>query len=138
LPDGTVEPLSTLNVRASEYTVGNNGPNAMPGALPSTSGYTYAIELSVDEALAVGASRVDFDRPLPLYVDNFLGFPVGEVVPVGWYDRDQAAWIPSDNGRIIEIASISGGRANLMVSTDGLIASAAQLAELGITDAERR
>ncbi|WP_459874254.1 hypothetical protein, partial [Endothiovibrio diazotrophicus] len=68
-----------------------------------TSGYTYAVELSLDEALAAGATRVDFNHPLPFYVDNFLGFPVGERVPAGWYDAEKNAWIPSDDGRIIGI-----------------------------------
>ncbi len=33
-PDGSRQPVSTLNVRATEYTVGENGPAAMPGPLP--------------------------------------------------------------------------------------------------------
>lgn len=40
---GTV--LSNLNIRATEYTVGANGPKTMPGPLPPSSGYTYAVEL---------------------------------------------------------------------------------------------
>lgn len=85
--DGTRQTLTTLTVRATEYTVGERGPDAMPGALPPASGYTYAVELSADEALAAGAERVEFSQPLPFYVDNFPDFPVGEPVPVGWYDR---------------------------------------------------
>jgi hypothetical protein len=54
LPDGTTRPVSTLSIRATEYTVGAGGPLAMPGALPGTSGYTYAVELSADEAIAAG------------------------------------------------------------------------------------
>ena len=83
LPDGSTQSLTALTVRATEYTVGDNGLDAMPGELPPTSGYTYAVELRVDEALAAGATRVDFDQTLALYVDNFLGFPTGETVPVG-------------------------------------------------------
>lgn len=66
----------------------------MPAKLPPTSGYTYAVDLSVDEALGAGATRVDFSMPLPFYVDNFLDFPVGGIVPAGWYDRSKDAWIP--------------------------------------------
>jgi len=133
LPDGSIQPLTTLNVRATEYTVGENGPQAMPGELPPTSGYTYAVELSVDEAIAVNAKRGDFNQPVPFYVDNFLDFPVGEIVPVGWYDYDKSAWIPSDNGRIIKILSITNGMADLDVVGSETVADAAQLAELGIT-----
>ena len=136
LGDGSTQALSTLTVRATEYTAGENGPEAMPGELPPTSGYTYAVELSVDEALTAGATRVDFDQPLPFYVDNFLNFPTGEIVPVGWYDYERAAWIPSDNGRIIEILSIQNNQAQLDVDGSGVVADAQALADLGITSDE--
>ncbi len=137
LPDGSIQPITMLNVRASEYTVGPNGPQAMPGELPPTSGYTYAVELSVDEAMAAGAKRVDFSQPLVFYVENFLGFPVGGIVPTGYYDRDRAAWIPSDNGLIIQIISVSNGIAELDVNGSGLPADSQTLANLGITTGER-
>jgi len=138
LSDGTTQPLTTLHVRATEYTVGENGPQAMPGELPALSGYTYAVELSIDEAITANATRVDFSQAIPFYVTNFLNFPVGEVVPVGWYDREKAAWIPSDNGRVIKILSIdASGFAVLDVEGSGQPAGKILLDELGITDAER-
>ena len=82
MPDGTIQTLSTLNVRATEYTVADNGPETMPGDLPPTSAYTYAVELSVDEAIAVGANTVNFDRPIPFYVDNFLVMCVYFIITV--------------------------------------------------------
>ena len=138
LPDGSTQPLSTLNVRATEYTVGDNGPKAMPGELPPASGYTYAVELSVDEAMAAGAKEVRFNQPVPFYVENFLGFPVGGAVPTGWYDRDKAAWIPSDNGRVIKVLAINNGLAELDVDGSGNAADQTALAELAIDDAERQ
>ncbi len=133
--DGTTEPLSRMTVRATEYTVGADGPNAMPGELPPTTGYTYAAELSVDE---VGFDEeVRFNQPVAFYVDNFLAFPVGGIVPVGYYDRKTAAWIASDNGRVISILSIEGGMAALDVNGQGLAATEAELAALGISEAER-
>ncbi|MDZ7828346.1 MAG: Ig-like domain-containing protein [Halofilum sp. (in: g-proteobacteria)] len=93
LPDGTKKQLSQLDVRATEYTVGDTGPAAMPGELPPASAYTYAVELSVDQALEQGVKvegkDVIFNQPVPFYVDNFLDFPVGEAVPVGYYNNDQ-------------------------------------------------
>lgn len=136
LPDGSTQPLTALSVRATEYTVGDNGPEAMPAKLPATSGYTYAVEFSVDEALAADATRVDFSQPLPLYAENFLSFPTGGIVPAGWYDREKAAWIPSENGRVIAILSIDQGRAVLDVDGSGQAADTAALTALGITDAE--
>jgi RHS repeat-associated protein len=138
LPDGSTQALTTLNVRATEYTVGPNGPQAMPASLPPTSGYTYAVELSVDEAIAAGAKTVTFSQSVPVYVDNFLNFPVGGIVPAGYYDRDKAAWIPAPNGRVIKVLSITGGLAELDTNGDGLADDATQLAALNISDAERQ
>ncbi len=135
LPDGSTRSLSSGTLRATEYTVGDNGPQAMPGELPPQSGYTYAVEYSLDEAIAAGAKSVTFNQPLYHYQENFLNFPVGMAVPVGYYDREQAAWIPSDNGRVVKIISITGGLADL--DTDG-DAVADNDPELGISEAERQ
>lgn len=129
------QPLSTLQVRATEYTVGTNGPQTMPAELPPTSAYTYAVELSVDEAIAAGAKTVQFSQPIPFYVDNFLNFPVGIQVPLAYYDRDKAAWMPTDDGRIIKILSITNGAAQLDSTGDG---NADNGAALGITVAEQQ
>lgn len=137
LPDGRTQPLASLTVRATEYTVGDNGPQAMPGDLPATSGYTYAVELSVDEALVAGAKRVQFNQPVIQYVDNFLSFPIGMAVPVGYYDRDKAAWVPSDNGQVIKILSITNNLADIDINGSGTAADATALAILGITLEER-
>lgn len=136
LANGTQQALNTLNVRATEYTVGSHGPKAMPASLPPTSGYTYAVELSVDEALAAGAKTITFNQPVNVYVENFLNFPVGGRVPVGYYDRDKTAWMPSENGRVIEILTVNADIATLDTNGDGNPDSPAQLAALGITDAE--
>ena len=137
LPDDTSQSLTNINVRATEYTVGDNGPNAMPGPLPSTSGYTYAVELSVDEALAAGATTVEFNQPVNVYVDNFLDFPVGEIVPIGYYDKVKAAWIASKNGKIIKIISHTDGKADISLDDTGTLASQTELDTIGITDEER-
>ena len=113
LPGGGTQPLTGLNIRATEYTVGPNGPQAMPAPLPPNVGYTYCVELTADEAEQAGAATVQFNQPLPYYLENFLGFPVGTIVPSGYYDRQKAAWIPSPNGRVIKIVSVTGGLADL-------------------------
>ncbi|MFY0575513.1 hypothetical protein ACN28S_15120 [Cystobacter fuscus] len=76
LPNGDEVPLFSATVRATEYTVGEAGPDSMPAHLPSTSGYTYAVELSLDEAMALDSQEVRFTQPVVSYVDNFLSFPV--------------------------------------------------------------
>lgn len=138
LPDGTEQPMAELNIRATEYTVGERGPEAMPGELPSLVGYTYAVELSADEAVSAGATEVRFDQPLYLYVDNFLNFPVGGTVPIGYYDRMAGAWIPSDNGRIIEVLSVNNGIASVDFDGDGAADSDSAMAAIGLTKEERR
>jgi RHS repeat-associated protein len=138
MPDGSMLPISSLGVRATEYTVGEMGEMAMPGDLPPTSGYTYAVELSVDEAMAMGATSVEFDRPLPFYVENFLGFPAGSPVPAGYYDRNLASWITAPSGLVIDIISETSGLADLDVDGDGQLDHGTALTALGITDAERQ
>ncbi|HEX6862350.1 MAG TPA: hypothetical protein VF414_06020, partial [Thermoanaerobaculia bacterium] len=141
LPDGSIRPLESAHVRATEYTAGPGGPAAMPAPLPPNSAYTYAVELSLDEALAAGAEDVRFSQPVYHYVENFLGFPVGSPVPAGWFDRGKGAWVPSENGRIVGIAGIGGGAGDLAevdLDGDGAADGAEALAALGVTEAERR
>jgi RHS repeat-associated protein len=137
MPDGTMVPVSSLNVRATEYTVGPNGPAAMPGPLPPTSAYTYAVELSSDEAIAVGASDVRFNQPVPVFVENFLDFPAGTAVPAGYYDRSLGQWIAAPDGLVIDIVGVSGDLANIDIDGSGNAADTSALSELGIDAAER-
>jgi RHS repeat-associated protein len=138
MPDGSTQPLNSFTLRATEYSVGPNGPQAMPAPLPPNVGYTYCVELTADEAEQAGASRVQFSQPLYYYLENFLGFPVGSIVPSGYYDRQKAAWVPSPNGLVIKIVSVSAeGLADLdLNNTPG--ADPTLYLSLGITDAERR
>ena len=136
LAGGGTQPLNTMHLRATEFTTGPNGPNAMPGTLPPTSGYTYAVGFTVDEAEQAAATSVQFSQPVYGYVENFLGFPVGTVVPSGYYDRTQAAWIPLDNGKIIGVVSITNGSANIDVNGDGVADGPAALAALGLSNSE--
>jgi hypothetical protein len=103
LPGGTKRELTEFHLRSTEYTVGTAGPSAMPGDLPNTSGYTYAAEFSLDEARAVGATRVSFDPPVVSYVDNFLRFPAGTTVPAGYYDAERAVWVPGESGVVLTL-----------------------------------
>jgi len=94
LPAGSTQTLSQATVRAQEYTTGNAGATSMPGELPPSSGYTYALY----EAEQVSAKEVRLEPPLVTYVDNFLGFPAGTSVPSGSYNTAQARWDNVDGG----------------------------------------
>ncbi len=86
--------LTTITTRATEYTT----PESMPAKLPPTSAFTYCVELGVD-----GVKNVQFEKPVVFWVDNFLGFDVGEIVPVGFYNKDRGVWEPSDNGVVVRL-----------------------------------
>lgn len=141
MPDGSEEMLDQLDVRATEYTVGTDGPAAMPAPLPPASGYTYAVELSVDQVLERGflsnGRDIQFNQPVPFYVDNFLEFPAGEPVPTGFLDQTVGNWIPYENGRVIDVLAVEDGHAVLDVTGSGVESSAAEVEELGISVAER-
>lgn len=136
LSNDSLQPISSLNVRATEYTVGSAGAAAMPGELPSATAYTYAVELSVDEAIAANAKSVHFSQPVSFYIENFLELPVGAAVPVGTYDRELGAWKPDVDGRVISIVDTTGGAASVAVTSSGVAASAAVLDSLGFTTNE--
>jgi RHS repeat-associated protein len=145
LPDGSVDPQVLTHIRATEFTVGASGPSAMPADLPPSSAYTYAVELTTDEALARGAIEVRFSQPLTMYVENFLGFPVGTAVPTGYYDRQKGEWVASKNGRVVQILGFEGASetddpirmAVLDIDGNGQAASAEALQMLGVTLDER-
>ncbi len=131
-------PITNLTVRATEYTVGATGPAAMPGNLPANVGYTYAVEFTADEELALGVNAdIQFSSPIVSYTDNFLHFTAGVHIPVGSYDRTTGAWVALPDGLAINIVSITGGLANIDVTGDGVADPPATLAALGITPAEQ-
>jgi len=136
LPNGTQQELTEFHLRSTEYTAGAAGPAAMPGDLPNTSGYTYAAEFSLDEARSAGAIRVSFNPPVISYVDNFLQFPAGTIVPAGYYDPDRATWVPGDNGIVLKIIAVNAGAASIDVSGDGVAEDQATLTSLGIDATE--
>ncbi|MGQ0801048.1 MAG: hypothetical protein ACT4NL_13175, partial [Pseudomarimonas sp.] len=135
--DGSSRVMTELNVRATEYTVGERGSDRMPAPLPPTSAYTYAVDFSADEARAANARSVEFNQPLAFYLDNFLNAPVGTAIPVGYLDARLASWLPSDNGRVIQILAVTNGVAVLDIDGSGQPASVEELAALGIDLGER-
>lgn len=122
-------------VRASEYTVGAAGQELMPAPLPPTSAYTYAVELTAVEGVD-DLDNAEFSEPTIYYVENFLTFPVGGAVPSGYYDKEAACWVPSEDGRVIQIIKEKNGIAEIDTEGKGKAASKEQLKSLGITDDE--
>jgi RHS repeat-associated protein len=137
-PNTTWTPSGTANVALAEFTAGTNGEQRMPATLPPNSAFTFALELHATDA---GGAEIHptFTPPtgqsVVVYVDNFLGLPVGLVglgggpntVPTGYYDYDKGAWVQhSDgagpaNGMVVKIVAISGGAVQLDTDGDGAI-----------------
>ncbi|MCB1100669.1 MAG: hypothetical protein KDN22_34220 [Verrucomicrobiae bacterium] len=138
LPDGSVVPLNAGNVRVTEFTVGEGGPDAMPAELPGNSAYTYCSDFSFDEAEALGATQVTFSHPVISYLENFLNFPVGSAVPHGSYDKQEGVWRADESGRIVKIVGVGGGTVELDVDGDGIADGEASLTALGVTAQERQ
>lgn len=137
VPGESPEVLPSIDVRATEYTVGESGPEAMPGPLPRSTGYTYAVDFSVDEAEAAGATKVTFDPPAISYVDNFLNAQVGQIVPAGAWDDEKKTWVPSADGLIIKIVGEDSGLALITLDNDNTPESELELEGVGIDESER-
>ena len=137
MPDGTTEPMTTLNVHLTEYTVGATGPAAMPAELPPQTAYTYAMEYTAEEAVAAGAETVELDPPLVSYMENYYGFATGTGIPLGSYDRNRGTWIAHDNGVVVEIVGETGGLAELDIDGDGVAEDQSVLDGWDISDHER-
>ncbi|WP_144304698.1 hypothetical protein, partial [Oceanidesulfovibrio indonesiensis] len=55
-----------------------------------------------------GTEHVRFDKPVVGWLNNFLDFPVGTIVPSGYYDREKAVWVPSENGLVVQLLDTDG------------------------------
>lgn len=110
--DGSTQELENINVRATEFKT----PESMPSDLPKETAYTYCSDLKVD---GVGDdANVTFNAPVIMYVDNFLDFKVGEIVPIGYYDRNAGVWKGSDNGVVVRLLDTNNdGKVDALDST---------------------
>jgi RHS repeat-associated protein len=129
----------SLTLRVTELSVGPTGSHALPGRLPGSSAFLYAVSVAADEAFTGGAqpALVDLSQPVPLYLENFAGLPAGTALPLGAYDPRAGRFEPAANGVVIAVLSVDGGVAALDANGDGAADSAGALAALGISDAER-
>ncbi len=137
---GGTQEVSQLTLRFSEFTVGTNGPAAMPGDLPPTVAYTYALEVQAEEEQTRrDGAGVIFNTNVFLYLDNFLAYPEGMRIPLATYRDTVGAWVPEPDGRVLRLAGTNAaGLAMIILNTNGATASDLELAALSLTDAERR
>lgn len=141
LPDGTTSTAAELHVTASEFTVGSDGPAAMPAEIAFGTIYSYAVEFSAAEIESAGAEHVFFNPPATLYLDNFLEVPVGAAVPAGSYNRGDARWNGEPSGQVLEILTafhdgINPPLVEIDLDGDGVAELPAELQALGMTAEE--
>jgi RHS repeat-associated protein len=144
MPDGSSAALpGVVHVRATEYTVGAEGPNAMAATLPAQTGYTYMVEWSVNEAVDAGASSVVFSNDVMMYLDDFIGFPVDphNKVPAGYYDRDSGQWVAGSQGMVLQLVGIAPSSQVPMVNVASVDYTGDGVADppaaIGMSEAER-
>ena len=94
-----VTELDSIEVRTTEYPT----PESTPAALSPTSAFTFCAEFTAD-----GVKRIKFANPVTVFVNNFLGFDVGLIVPVGYYDTDLGYWIPKENAKVVRLLDTDG------------------------------
>ena len=95
--DGSTRNLDSFLLSATEFET----PASMPGELPSEVAFTFANELH-----AAGVHYNDtvvFDNNVVMFIDNFLGFDVGEIVPIGYFDHLDNQWAASSNGVVVQL-----------------------------------
>ncbi|OBP14337.1 hypothetical protein A5320_11160 [Rheinheimera sp. SA_1] len=95
--DGSRRPVQQFAFSATEFET----PASMPGELPVETAFTWASDLHV--AGTHYTDSVHYNADVVLYLDNFLQFPVGEIVPVGYFDRNLSKWIASPNGVVVKL-----------------------------------
>ncbi len=112
--EGEATPRTNFKVQVKEMTnIAKTGHDGMVASLPVSSAFTYAVSLSLEGA---ENRAVQLTKPVPVYVDNFLGMGNGQNVPVGYYDTNSAQWVASENGRVISVVGRDAdGRALLDV-----------------------
>lgn len=117
--------ITTMHVRITEYTIGQDGPKAMPANLPPSSAYTYCIDARLNEADSISQLsgslplNTTLTKPIPIYVRNFLHTPVGTPVPVGYYDEQAAVWKAMKDGVVAKIVALSPGGTSDSIDTRG-------------------
>ena len=137
LPDGDKKALNDLSVRVSEYPFSASNKSSdeaeFSAGTPSTTGLSYSLGFSVDEAEELGAKSVSFTKPVTLYVENLMDLETGSEVPFGYYSPESGNWEQEKPLLAVEILSEDGGEAQLDADGDGKVDSADELKDLAFS-----
>ena len=99
VPAGAVPRV--VQMSATWYDAGRK----LPGPLPASSHFTYAVELRLDANGADPAAADEvpaFGTPVTFRVANTRGFAAGTPLPMGVYDEDLGAWVAEGMGVVLE------------------------------------
>ena len=130
------ESLPAASMRITELSLGADYKRHLPGVLPEQLVGVHAVELTVQEGLERGVEDLRFSEPVPIYVDNYLGQPVGVAVQTAHYDVVNSAWVPQTQGVVLEVLSVESSLPELDTDGDGIPDSAERLELLGFTEWE--
>ena len=111
-----------------------NGPEAMPASCRRAAATPMPRSSAWMRPWPRAPPTCASANPLPVYVENFLGFPVGGAVPAGYLRPARGQWIASANGRVIKVLSITGGLADLDLDGNGAAAMPPRLGRAGHHD----
>ena len=118
--------LDTLTIRSTEFTQGGFADfgDALPSPPLERIQQFMVFDIGADEAVALGAARVDLTKNVRMYVENFQGLDVGESVKLSELDDGNAAWVGRQTpGRVLQITNIVGGVAEIDATGDGVAES---------------
>ncbi|MBI5516947.1 MAG: hypothetical protein HY909_24405 [Deltaproteobacteria bacterium] len=136
-PGGASAPLGDATVRLTEFSAGGD-PAAWPAEPLPGGSTTYGVELSFDEPSRTPGATVRLEPGAALYVNDFVGLPIGTRVPVGRWDRGARRWHPETPGIVLRVVDTPDGVASLDLTGDGRAEDPALLTSLGVLEPERR
>ena len=108
--DGEEVLTDNLVISATLY----KDPTEMPALLPPTTEFTYCVELKAE-----GYSDVAFADPVILWVPDDMGFDVGDVVPTGYFDRDEGVWKSMNDGKVVQLLDLDDDSIVDAIDADG-------------------
>jgi RHS repeat-associated protein len=79
IPSGAVS--QSIDVIATDVI----SSESLPAPLPPTSLFTYCVNLKPDDAT--------FSKPVRVRIKNYLNFPAGTPIPVGFYSKQEERWV---------------------------------------------
>ncbi len=136
--DGSREPLEAFELAITEYPYEvpearfpGQSKRFMPGARFDDNSLHYSLDFAVRKADGALAERVEFNRPVAIYVENFLGLPVGLPVRTEYYNSLTSRWETEFEGLVIEIVGVDDGIAAIDANGDGEAESRSTLEKLG-------